>query len=172
MRREQINNFILEGKSIPTEITALDLGCKLPIELLDENNEAQKGTHTEVDDDDLPIDFNEGGALFRAGRPLQRNAQQYWMYEYIRRLVNQDPKEEVAFECMVLGCVDTDRDLYVVYVHELGLEHKYLSEIGPLQPGHSFWLKVLSVNPRQGLLRLAIASNTSEQKRSIAARAA
>ena len=54
----------LEGKSIPTETTALDLGCKLPIELLNVNSEAQNGTHTEIDGSDLPIDFNEGGALF------------------------------------------------------------------------------------------------------------
>ena len=145
------------------------MGCALPnLQLTSKTNQESNNVKTES-----PIDFNDGMALFRAGRPLQRNAQQYWMFEYIRRLVLQNPKEEIAFECVVLGCIDTDRDLYVIYIYELGLEHKYLSEIGMLDPGHIMWLKVKSVNPRMRFLTLTVASNdTGGKKNVVSAKAA
>ena len=147
----------------------MDLGYDLSSKAIQEK---LKSDISSIQESELTIDYNEGMALFRAGRPLQRNARLYWLYEYIRKLMIQNPNQEVAFECVVLGCIDSDRDLYAIYVHELGLEHKYLSEIGSLLPGHSFWLKVKSVNPRTGVLSFSIASADAKQQNRFAAKAA
>lgn len=66
---------------------------------------------------------------------------------------------EVAFECIVLGCINTDRLQYAVYLYELGLEHRYVSASGKLEDGLRLWLKVESVNPRMELLKLSPASS-------------
>ena len=187
LRRKRVNELIQLGKPIPPQITAMDLGCSLPInhddDDDDDNDDYDESNQNEIQqqsinaniESEFPINYNDGMALFRAGRPLQRDAQQYWMFEYIRRLVVQHSDQEVAFECVVLGCVDTERDLYAIYIYELGLEHRYSSEIGPLDPGRTLWLKVKTVIPRQRVLNLSLASSgaaTNQQKRIIAARAA
>lgn len=45
------------------------------------------------------------------------------------------------FESIVLGCVNQERLQYAIYVYELGLEHRYLSEAGELEEGRKLWLK-------------------------------
>ena len=142
-----MNKLLREGSNIPSEITAMDLGCELPSD----------GNKSKTVD---PIDYKVGQALGGAARFVQRNSQQYWMFEYIRRMVSESA-DEVSFECVVLGCVDPERLQYAVYAKELGLEHRYLSEMGSLKVGQSIWLKVANVNPRMGLLTLSLASRAS-----------
>ena len=76
-------------------------------------------------------------------------------------MINRKSAEEVSFECIVLGCVDPERLQYSVYVKELGLEHRYLSEMGSLKVGQTLWLKVANVNLRSSLLTLSLASRAS-----------
>jgi len=147
LRRKRVNKLLRDGSDIPSEITPMDLGCELP-------SEGSKPKNID------PIDYKVGQALGGAARSVQRNSQQYWMFEYIRRVVSESA-DEVSFECVVLGCVDPERLQYAVYAKELGLEHRYLSEMGSLKVGQSIWLKVANVNPRMGLLTLSLASRAS-----------
>ena len=148
LRRKRVNKLLRDGSNIPSEITAMDLGCELP---------SPDGSKSKTVD---PIDYKVGQALGGAARFVQRNSQQHWMFEYIRRMVSESA-DEVSFECVVLGCVDPERLQYAVYAKELGLEHRYLSEMGSLKVGQSIWLKVANVNPRMGLLTLSLASRAS-----------
>ena len=157
LRRKRVNKLLREGSNIPSEITAMDLGCELPSD----------GNKSKTVD---PIDYKVGQALGGAARFVQRSSQQYWMFEYIRRMVSESAKE-VSFECVVLGCVDPERLQYAVYAKELGLEHRYLSEMGSLKVGQSVWLKVANVNPRMGLLTLSLASRASGMASRVAAAA-
>ena len=110
---------------------------------------------TSVDED---IDFKVGQGLVGAARQLQRTSQKYWLFEYISRLCNDDA-DKAIFDAVVLGCVDYERNQYAVYLPELGLEHRYLSEKGSMQPGEKLRLKVASVYPSTGLMSLTIATN-------------
>jgi hypothetical protein len=112
-------------------------------------------TKNEVD----TIDFTSGLGMIFAGRPVQSSSSNYWLFEYIRRLVDE-AEGEVMFESIVLGCVNKDRFQYAVYVYELGLEHRYLSETGKLEEGKRLWLKVSSVNPRMELLTFSLSSRS------------
>ena len=132
----------------PYELTPTDLGCDLPVE----GHKVQS-----VDD----IDYKIGLALGGAARIVQRKSQEYWMFEYIRRMLAEKAEQEVPFECIVLGCVDPERLQYAVYVKALGLEHRYLSEMGSLKVGQTLWLRVANANPRMGQLTLSLASRGS-----------
>lgn len=158
LRRKRVNKLLRDGTIIPSEILPIDLGCDLPCE-------GRKPKNIDV------IDYKVGQALGGAARSVQRNSQQYWVFEYIRRLVS-DSADEISFECVVLGCVDPERLQYAVYAKELGLEHRYLSEMGSLKIGQSIWLKVANVNPRMGLLTLSLASSSSGMASRVAAPAA
>ena len=158
LRRKRVNKLLRDGSIIPSEILPIDLGCDLPCE-------GRKPKSIDV------IDYKVGQALGGAARSVQRNSQQYWVFEYIRRLVSESA-DEISFECVVLGCVDPERLQYAVYAKELGLEHRYLSEMGSLKIGQSIWLKVANVNPRMGLLTLSLASSSSGMASRVAAPAA
>ena len=139
LRRRRVNDLIKEGRDVPQEITAMDLGCYL------------NATTSE----ELSINLKQGLGLFRAARPLQRASQKYWMLEYIRRCHNDQ-----TMECVVLGCTDYERNQYAIYIPMLGLEHKYLSEMGSLKDGQRIWLKVASVNPRMLYLTLTLGQKS------------
>merc|ERR1712087_458404 len=94
-----------------------------------------------------------------AARPIQSSSSNYWLFEHVRRRVDESDGE-VMFESIVLGCVNKDRFQYAVYVYELGLEHRYLSESGELEEGTKLWLRVSSVNPRMELLTFSLASRS------------
>ena len=87
-----------------------------------------------------PIDYKSGLGQIFAARPIQSSSSNYWKFEYIRKLVDKSDTE-VMFESIVLGCVNRDRFQYAIYVYELGLEHRYLSESGKLEEGRKLWLK-------------------------------
>lgn len=118
-----------------------------------------------------PIDYTSGLGMIFAGRPVQSSSSNYWLFEYIRRLVD-DADEEVMFESIVLGCVNKERFQYAVYIYELGLEHRYLTETGMLEEGRRLWLKVASVNPRLELLTFSLSSRSSGHARQLSAPAA
>lgn len=145
LRRKRVNEMLREGKTIPSSISEMDLGCELP----------KESRREEID----TIDYTSGLGMIFAGRPIQSSSSNYWIFEYIRRLVNSSDVE-LMFESVVLGCINQDRFQYVVYIYELGLEHRYLSEAGKLEEGKKLWLKVASVNPRMELLQFSLASKS------------
>ena len=166
LRRKRINEFIRQNKPIPKEITAMDIGCHLYTNTHHSSTTTNDPIIANDDDDDkslvptqeqLSINLKQGLGLFRAARPLQRASQKYWMFEYIRRHNNS-----TVMECIVLGCTDYERSQYAMYIPQLGLEHKYLSEMGPLKDGQRIWLKVASVNPRMSYLTLTLAQKPQD----------
>jgi len=109
-----------------------------------------KGTNfIENEDLDQDLNFFEGLGLMGAARTLQRQSQQYWMFEYVKRLRDEDP--DVTFSAVVLGCVDPSRRQYAIYVEQLGLEHRMTSP-GNLSAGTKLQLRVDTVQPRGRIL--------------------
>mmetsp|Transcript_32231 Transcript_32231/g.59096 ORF Transcript_32231/g.59096 Transcript_32231/m.59096 type:complete len:205 (+) Transcript_32231:1757-2371(+) len=153
LRRKRVNEMLQKGLPIPPEITDMDLGYDISNlgQQTEESNDAMKA----ID----PIDYTSGLGMIFAGRPIQSSSSNYWLFEYIRRRVHESD-EEVMFESIVLGCVNKDRFQYAIYVYELGLEHRYLSETGELDEGRKLWLKVSNVNPRMELLTFSLASRS------------
>lgn len=162
IRRKKVNELLQAGSPIPPGLSFSDLGCTIPDSTDGSGEEdGDGGISNDSNESELEkINFRDALSMIGAARQLQRKSQEYWMLEYIRRLV-ENSSEEVAFECVVLGCVDPNRGRYAIYVHELGLEQKYNSEVGELGPGRTLWLRVAMVNPRIGLLTFTLASKTS-----------
>ena len=147
LRRQKVIEIIQHGKSVPTELTFSDLGCPVPC----------VGAPTTIGRDELDtdIDYGRGQALVTASRQMQRNAQQYWLFEYITRQMEIEPP---VFDAIVLGCVDHERLQYAIYLPSIGFEHKYLSEKGELHAGDRLSLRVSSVMSRTGLLTLTLSN--------------
>ena len=145
LRRKKVNELLETGSPIPPQITAEHLG--LPSKMCVDAKPSEVVEATDQMDSD--INFSEGAGLMGAARTLQRQSQQYWLFEYISRLFKNDP--DVTFEAVVLGCVDSEKHQYAIYVYDLGLEHRYLA-LGPLDPGIRMHLKIQKVHPRNNLL--------------------
>ena len=147
LRRQKVIELIQQGKSVPSELTLSDLGCPVPY----------VGAPTTIGRDELDtdIDYGRGQALVTASRQMQRNAQQYWLYEYLSRQMEIEPP---MFDAIVLGCVDHERLQYAIYLPSIGFEHKYLSEKGELHAGDRLSLRVSSVMSRTGLLTLTLSN--------------
>ena len=150
IRRRRVYELWQSGESVPDEIRAVDLG--IPPDAL--HNGCIKTTSLQLALDDTGIDqdldYMDGIGLVGAGKKLQRQSQQYWLFEYVRRLKETNP--ETTFNVVILGCVDPDRFQFAIYVKELGLEHRYISPAGRMEPGTEFRVRVDSVSPRSGLL--------------------
>jgi exoribonuclease R len=142
LRRERVYELLKNGMDIPEGIRDQDLGFP-PGLVKDGKLTASSVSSVEIDED---INFLEGSGLVGAARTLQRQSQQYWMFEYICRLRNNDA--DITFSAVVLGCVDSERRQYAVYIERLGLEHRYTCPAGTLEPGTRIRLKVDNVSPR------------------------
>ncbi|KAL7527817.1 hypothetical protein ACHAXR_002147, partial [Thalassiosira sp. AJA248-18] len=149
LRRKRVNELLEKGLPIPSELSSIDLGCDVA-----KIQQTASNAHT-VD----PIDYTSALGMIFAGRPIQSSSSNYWLFEYIRQMVDKSD-DEVMFESIVLGCVNKERFQYAIYVYELGLEHRYLSETGKLEEGRKIFLKVSSVNPRMELLTFSLASRS------------
>jgi hypothetical protein len=103
---------------------------------------------------DGDIDYSWGKAHVSASKALNRQSQQYWLYEYLHRQVLNGTSP--TFEGIVLGCIDPERLLYAVYLPEIGYEHRYVSQKGYLNAGEILLLKVESVMPRMSLMTLSL----------------
>lgn len=149
LRRERLYQLIQQGQPIPDDLTESDIGCPVP-RLTDDNskdisdNPAYAWDTSSLDSD---IDYREGAGLIGASRVLQRQSQQYWLFEYIRRLHDDDP--DVTFDALVLGWVPgpPNKKQYAIYVYELALEHKFSSPVDH-RPGDKLKLAVAYVIPR------------------------
>lgn len=148
LRRKRVNSMLQKGLPIPPEVTSMDLGYDI--------SKIQQSDNSNGID---PIDYRSGLGMIFAGRPVQSSSSNYWKFEYIRQLIAKRDGE-VMFESIVLGCVNQDRFQYAIYVYELGLEHRYLSESGKLEEGKRLWLKVSQLNPRLELLSFSLASRS------------
>jgi hypothetical protein len=139
-----------KGSKVPSGLRSSDLGWATDSQ--DQSSQEEDGLPVVKARDDLDqdLDFLEGVGLIGASRTLQRQSQQYWLYEHVRRLRDNDP--DTTFTVLVLGCVDQVRRQYAIYVYELGLEHRYISPAGKLNIGITLPMKVDRVSPRTGIL--------------------
>ena len=145
LRRKRVSELIQKGESIPDGLVPQDFGW--PFDEMPED--IARVTELSQDDLDQDINFLEGVGLIGAARTLQRQSQQYWLFEYVDRANRR--QSNLTYTAVVLGCVDPERQQYAIYVYELGLEHRYTSP-GRLDPGVRLRLAVDSVYPRLGLL--------------------
>ena len=158
LRRHRVNLLMKNGRAIPESLTASDLGCEVPRQVESSKSEGlytvykQEKTRGSYD-----VNYKKGLGFVNAARMVQRKSKEYWLFEYIRRRIHESDTE-IAFETTVLACVDPRRGQYAIFVHELGLEHRYLSEQGELALGKKLWLKVANVQPRLGLLTFTLSS--------------
>lgn len=148
LRRHKVYELWRAGEEIPVELNALDLG--LPRNYQNEDGRLVLPAETTTQMLDQDIDFMEGGGLLGAARTLQKKSQQYWHFEYIRRIFVADPGK--VYDAVILGIVDPEKRQHAIYVNELGLEHRYTSPRGILDPGVKLKLLVDDVSPRQELL--------------------
>lgn len=147
LRRQRVSELMQQGQRIPEELCQLDLG--LPFGAICDGSMTDDVIGS--DDVDRDLNFLDGLGLAGAARTLQRQSQQYWIYEYIRRQSEKDPHR--AYPSIVLGCVDPERQQYAVYVEPFGLEHRYTSpRKQSLDTGTTLQLKVDAVSPRFGIL--------------------
>lgn len=177
LRRAKINQLIRQCKPIPHEISEFDIGCAVPVSMdtsKDENGIISQYYVDRLEEDqshgNLNINYSRGLGYVKAARMVQRKANEYWMFEHIRRLTEVE-KSDVEFEATVLACVDPQRFQYAIYINELGLEHRYLSQKGYLQTGSKLLVKVDSVSPRHGLLTFSLSSKFMGRGGKIAAAA-
>lgn len=154
--------MLQKGVPIPSELTSMDLGYDISKIEQTSNNDVRA-----IDS----INYSSGLGMIFAARPIQSSSSNYWLFEYIRQLINKS-NDEVMFESIVLGCVNSERFQYAIYIYELGLEYRYLSETGKLEEGKKLWLKVASVNPRMELLTFSLASRSGGIAQKLSAPAA
>lgn len=147
IRREKVFELIGDGKPLPIGLGASDLGFEPSIWKANEGLLAEIVNANMLDRD---INYLEGLGLVGAARTLQRQSQQYWQFEYVRRQKEIDP--EKTYEALVLGCVDPEKGQFSIYVYELGLEHRYTFPGRRLDPGMKLHLRVDNVVPRSGIL--------------------
>lgn len=147
LRRKRVNYLLHNELPLPPELSSIDLGCDI-------TNIQQT---TEVD----PIDYTSGLGMIFATRPIQSSSSNYWLFEYIKRLVDGS-EEEIMFESIVLGCVNQERLQYAIYVYELGLEHRYLSEAGELEEGRKLWLKGECLLSLDTIRRIPLCDHSSQ----------
>lgn len=148
LRRQKVCELKESGYPIPEGVSAYDLGVS-PDTL---TNDTSRFFEVPISAHDLDNDLNymEGVGLIGVGKKLQRQSQQYWLFEYIKRLTDISP--DTRFSVVVLGCVDPEKGQFAIFVKELGLEHRFTSPGGRLEPGAELVVKVDSVSPRSGLL--------------------
>jgi hypothetical protein len=149
LRRKRVNEMMQKGSKVPSGLRSSDLGWATDSQ--DQSSQEEDGLPVVKARDDLDqdLDFLEGVGLIGASRTLQRQSQQYWLYEHVRRLRDEDP--DTTFTALVLGCVDQVKRQYAIYVYELGLEHRFTSP-GKLNIGITLPMKVDKVSPRAGIL--------------------
>ena len=143
LRRKKLNDILRTGGTVPEGLTSTDVGFDLTVvrEFLEEDAGHTKEKDTKetrfplvLDSDlEMDVDFSEGKSMMRPSRSLQRSSYQYWTLEFVRRAIQED--SSFSFDAVVLGCVDPTRKQYAVYLPEIGLEHRYLSEKGFLNAG-------------------------------------
>jgi Exoribonuclease R len=159
LRRHRVNLFMEAGRPIPDSLTAFDLGCDIPRHVTSSKNE--EGIYAEYsierNFDEAAINYKKGSGFINAARMVQKKSKEYWLFEYVRRQV-EECDMEIVYETTVLACIDPRRGQYAIYVHKLGLEHRYVSEQGELKIGEKLWLKVSNVQPRLGLLTFTLSS--------------
>ena len=146
LRRRRIHDLLVAREDVPDGVRSVDLGCWVSVQSVI-RGEAESA----LDED---IDYGWGKAHVFASKNLNRQSQQYWLYEYLHRQVQNGTLP--TFEGIVLGCVDPERLLYAVYLPEIGYEHRFVSQKGYLDAGEVLLLKVESVNPRMSLMTLSL----------------
>jgi len=149
LRRQRVQALLSKGHGLKElDVTAEDIGCPLPQRIGSDTHDHD----WDLSDMDADIDFREGGGLMGAARLLQRNSEQYYLFEYIRRIHEHDPDK--TWDAMVLGFSgsgDNSEKQYAIYIYELGLEYRMTSPVN-LDQGTELKLKTSIISPRAGQL--------------------
>jgi RNB domain len=151
LRRRRLYELLHAGEDLPSGVDLhADLGFPDGA-VLQDKGVSIGGTLTSAEDLDRDLNLLEGIGLVGAARTLQRQSQQYWLFEYVRRLHEADPNK--LYVALVLGCVDPERQQYAIYVEGLGLEHRYANPgKARIETGAMLNVKVDTVSPRIGVL--------------------
>ena len=149
LRRQRLHDLLERGRNLKDfDVTAEDIGCPLPHRTSSESSVYE----WDLSDMDEDIDFREGGGLIGAARLLQRQSEQYWLFEHIRRISESDPDK--TWDAMVLGWIgsaDKSKKQYAIYIYELGFEYRMTSPIN-LENGLELKLRTSIISPRAGQL--------------------
>lgn len=159
LRRHRVNLLMEAGRPIPESLTSSDLGCDVPRQV--SSSQTDQGLYTkyvrETSFNGNLVNYRKGSGFLNAARMVQKQSKEYWLFEYVRRQL-EGCDTEILYETTVLACIDPQRSQYAIYVHNLGLEHRYVSEKGQLRIGEKLWLKVSTIQPRLGLLTFTLSS--------------
>jgi len=104
---------------------------------------------------DDKINYKVGLTQMALSRKIQRESERRWMYEYLRRKICHD--KSLSFEGIVLGCIESQRKLYIIYLPEIGLEVRYASQLGDLSAGEKLRFKCQNINPQMSLITWTVA---------------
>jgi hypothetical protein len=151
LRRQRLYEMMDSGHEIPASLDMYsDLGFPAGT-VIGNGGVWNNGTVPAADELDRDVNYFEGMGLVGAARTLQRQSQQYWIYEHVRRESENLPDK--VYTALVLGCVDPEKQQYAIYVTALGLEHRFTTPgRGRLEVGARLQLRVDSVVPRLGTL--------------------
>jgi len=164
LRREKIKELVKGGGIVPDLVSDEDIGESV--------HDLLKGSGQTSGCKVFSIDYNESIGLQKTARLLQNKSQTYWMLEFIRRFINSIPNDEESkgggagtsidkkkFKAVVLGCLDANAGLYVIYLYDLGIERTYRSEARlKLEPGDEIWFIFSKIDPKLGILKLSAVS--------------
>lgn len=148
IRRQALSKLLDSNETVPTELFGHEVSSDLDGVNLDLN-------HLRNPQDKNSTFFFVASYKPRRARMLQRNSEQYWALEYIRRVWEHN--KATTLTALVLGCTNPSRRQYAIYLSEFGLEWKYISPVG-LQAGSTFTVSVANVLPRNGQLHIVRVS--------------
>ena len=136
--------MLLQGDSLENlDVRPEDIGCPLP-------STREWDAETVMDAD---IEYREGVGLMGASRLLQRQSENYYILEQVRRRQMENPDK--VWDALVLGFIGSgdkkDKKSYAIYLYELGLEWRYSSPTN-LSPGDKLKLGVSIIQVRAGQL--------------------
>ncbi|KAI2498430.1 RNB domain [Fragilaria crotonensis] len=145
LRRCRIHDLLVTRQDVPAGVNPVDLGCR-----------AVPG-QSDIGDADLAldadIDYSWGKAYVSASKALNRESQQYWLYEYLHRQVGNGHRPPLR----ALFWLHRSREVIVCCVSAGNrLRASLCVTKGYLDAGEVLLLKVESVMPRMNLMTLSL----------------
>jgi hypothetical protein len=114
IRRKRVYEMICTGQTLPSGVSSSDLGLQTGV-WNDKGQLAVESFEAHMLDQD--INYLEGVGLAGAAKTLMRQSQQYWLFEYIKRLKDVQP-DRVSTFIMLKSYVRTN-DFTCTQTHKL-----------------------------------------------------
>lgn len=150
LRRQRLLELVAQDENLPA---GLDLSSHFGLPSYIEDKSSLVDTALSEISLDADIDLTEGGGYIGVARRIQRQAQTYWMLQYILREMEADA--EKTFSALVLGCVNPKTQQYAVFLEELGLESRYVASAeGGLNAGDRLKVRAQNIQPMAGSMQL------------------